>query len=68
MKAKTEQQLTELFERYCDRCLALAVKEYLSRADHSQLRELELKIGFLLEAPCQTDECQEECSLQRSKV
>lgn len=67
MKAKTEQQLTELFERYCDRCLALAVKEYLSRADHSQLRELELKIGFLLEAR-QTDECQEECSLQRSKV
>ena len=62
MKKKTTKQIKAEFERYCDRCLKLAVKEYLNRSDHSELRELEIQIAFRLEAPCKTEYCQEQCN------
>jgi hypothetical protein len=36
----TTKKLEKKFERYCDRCLWLAVNEYLKRADSKQLEEL----------------------------
>ena len=66
MSKKTQKQLEETFELYCNRCLRLAVKEYLHRSDHSELRELKTRIELLLEAQCKSEICQEECNQQGS--
>lgn len=45
----TTKELTETFERYCDRCLLLAVSEYLKRADYEELEKLKERIQTLLD-------------------
>jgi len=67
MRKKTTQQLKDEFERYCDRCLRLAVQEYLNRSYHEELRELKARIELLLEAPCKTPECLEDCNAEAER-
>lgn len=67
MEKITTKQLEHEFERYCDRCLLLAVKEYLNRAYHAELRDLKARIELLLESPCKTPECLEDCSVEGVK-
>lgn len=45
-----------------DGSLEVAFRELCSRADHSKLRNMDAYIQLLLEAPCKTDECREDCN------
>lgn len=47
-------------ENLCDDCLQKAVKEYLGRATHKQLRELVAQASLRLTNPC-TELCEEDC-------
>lgn len=45
-----------------DGCLDAAFRELCSRADHNRLRSMETYIQLLLEGPCKTEECLEDCN------
>jgi ubiquinone/menaquinone biosynthesis C-methylase UbiE len=45
----TTKELEQTFERYCDRCLRLAVSEYLKRADYEELEKLKERIQTFLD-------------------
>lgn len=45
----TTKKLEQTFERYCDRCLRLAVSEYLKRADYEELEKLKERIQALID-------------------
>jgi hypothetical protein len=62
MKMETPKEIADYFERLCSKCLLVAINEYLSRASHQELRALKARIYLLLEAPCKTEECQEDCN------
>lgn len=42
--------------------LYAAFRELISRADHAKLRHMGMYIQLLIEAPCKTDECRENCN------
>jgi hypothetical protein len=45
-----------------DAHLNAAFRELISRAEHSKLRHMDAYIQLLLEAPCKSDECREDCN------
>lgn len=45
-----------------DAHLNAAFRELISRAAHSKLRHMDAYIQLLLEAPCKSDECGEDCN------
>jgi len=57
----SSHDVEEYFESLCTNCLALAMSEYLKRASHHELRALKARIYLLLEGPCKTEQCQEDC-------
>lgn len=57
-----EKKSEDYFEDFCTECLELALVEYLRRASHHDLRALKARISLLIEGPCLTEECQEDCN------
>lgn len=64
---KTKEQIKDRFSKHCNRCIDIAMEEYLHRASHKQLSELKDQVDLLLEAPCKTDVCQEKCRITGNK-